>query len=123
MGTIWYVPGSRSETPGDGVRALPPPRARLPPGSTSSDAPPLEPPTTNGESRTDRRLPEPHPTTKVPFSVLPSPVTVELIELSALRNQQLDRWVTWLEARRAEARSKRRRGSEMCEPLPEWFFG
>ncbi len=35
MGTIWFVPGSRSETPGDGVRALPPPRARLPPRSCS----------------------------------------------------------------------------------------
>ena len=50
--------GPRSETPGEGVRALPPPRARL-----LHDAPlvpkphPLEPSTANGGSPTDWRTP------------------------------------------------------------------
>jgi len=49
--------------------------------------------------------------------------SAELIELSALREQHVDRWIDWLESRRRQAGSRRRRESDMCDPLPEWFFG
>lgn len=47
--------------------------------------------------------------------------SAELIEVSALRAKQMERWVDWLESRRAEVRS--RRNPTPAEPSSEWYFG
>jgi hydrogenase nickel incorporation protein HypB len=48
--------------------------------------------------------------------------SAELIELSALRESHVERWIDWLESRRRWVRSNRR-PEDSAEPLPEWFFG
>lgn len=48
--------------------------------------------------------------------------SAELIEVSSLRFNCLERWITWLELHREEARS-RRAPSDTEGPTPEWYFG
>jgi hydrogenase nickel incorporation protein HypB len=49
--------------------------------------------------------------------------SAELIEVSSLRCDLMERWVDWLEARRRQTLGRRRPSVVAREPLPEWFFG